>query len=90
MRINQCFLIQSSDLSHTFSTISNSPYNEWDKKTALSSVFLRKYKVIFLFSLLVYSDIIENNRVSDTKTPFQRCIPFIPKLKIRETKFSEK
>ena len=31
---------------------------------------------------MIYSDIIENNKVSDTKTLLLRCIPFISKAKI--------
>ena len=30
---------------------------------------------------MIYSDIIENNIVGDTKTPLLRCIPFISKVK---------
>ena len=32
-------------------------------------------------SLVIYSDIIEYDRVGDTKTPLLRCIPFISKVK---------
>ena len=44
------------------------------------------YNIIRKHSLVIYSDILEYNRVGDTKTPLLRCIPFISKVK-KETKY---
>ena len=38
------------------------------------------YDVIRIYSLMIYSDIIEHNILGDTKTPLLRCIPFISKV----------
>ena len=37
--------------------------------------------IVRIHSLMIYSDLVENNIVEDTKAPFLRCFPFISKLK---------
>ena len=39
------------------------------------------YDIVRIHSLTVYSDLIENNIVADTKAPLLRCFPFISKLR---------
>ena len=39
------------------------------------------YDIVRIHSLMIYSDLVENNIVGDTKTPLLRCFPFISKLK---------
>ena len=43
------------------------------------------YDIMRIHSLMIYSDFIEYNKVSDTKTTLLRCIPFIYKQKKMET-----
>ena len=37
--------------------------------------------IVRIHSLMIYSDLVENNIVGDTKAPLLRCFPFISKLK---------
>ena len=39
------------------------------------------YDIVRIYSLMIYSHIVEYNIVGDTKTPLQRCFPFISKPK---------
>ena len=39
------------------------------------------YDILKTHCLMIYSDIIEDNIVGETKTPLLRCIPFISKVK---------
>ena len=39
------------------------------------------YDIDNIHSLMIYSTLVEYNIVGDTKTPLQRCFPFISKLK---------
>ena len=39
------------------------------------------YDIVPIHSLMIYTDLIEYNIVSDTKAPLLRCIPFMSKLK---------
>ena len=39
------------------------------------------YDIVRIYSLMIYTDLIEYNIVGDTKVPLLRCFPFISKLK---------
>ena len=39
------------------------------------------YDIVRIHSLMIYSDLVEDNIVGDTKAPLLRCFPFISKLK---------
>ena len=39
------------------------------------------YDIVRIYSLKIYTDIVEYNIVGDTKSPLARCFPFISKLK---------
>ena len=39
------------------------------------------YDIVRIHSLMIYTDLIENNILGDTKAPLLRCFPFISKLK---------
>ena len=39
------------------------------------------YDIVRIRSLMIYSDLVEENIVGDTKAPLLRCFPFISKLK---------
>ena len=39
------------------------------------------YDIVRIYSLMIYSDIVEYNIVGDTEAPLLRCFPFISKLK---------
>ena len=39
------------------------------------------YDIVCIFSLMIYTDIVECNIVGDTKAPLLRCFPFVFKLK---------
>ena len=75
------FMIQNADLSHIFGC---------DLEQNQTGVILKgkgphypqySYDIIRIYSLIIYSDIIEFAIVGDTKTPLLRCIPFISKVK---------
>ena len=38
------------------------------------------FDIVFIQSLMIYSDLVEYNIVGDTKAPLLRCFPFIPRL----------
>ena len=38
------------------------------------------YGIFRIYSPMIYSNLVENNIVGDTKTPLLRCFPFISKL----------
>ena len=40
------------------------------------------YDIVRVHSLMIITDLIENNMVGDTKAPLLRCLPFISKLKV--------
>ena len=42
------------------------------------------YHIVRIHSLMIYTDIVENNNVGDTKAASLRCFPFISKLKSGE------
>ena len=42
------------------------------------------YDIVRIHSLMIYSDLVENSIVGDTKAPLLQCIPFISKLKGRD------
>ena len=84
------FINQSSDLSHTFSC---------DLEQNQTGVIIKgkcphypefSNDIIRIQSVMIYSDIIENNTVGNTKTPLLRCIPFISKLKSGENFYHRK
>ena len=39
------------------------------------------YDIVRIYSLMIYSDVVEYNIVEDKKVPLLRCVPFISKLK---------
>ena len=39
------------------------------------------YDIVRIYSLMIYSDLVEYNIAGDTKAPLLRCFPFISKLK---------
>ena len=39
------------------------------------------YDIVRILSLMIYTDIVENNIVGDTRAPLLRCFPFISMLK---------
>ena len=72
--------ICSTDLGHTFGgDVQN------DLGTLMRGKCLHKPKfaegIVLIFSLMIYTDIVEFYFVGKTKTPFLRCFPFISKLK---------
>ena len=75
------FIIQSADLSHIF--CGNLKQNQTGviMKGKKPHYPQYSYDIIRIHSLMIYSDIIENNIVGDTKTPLLRCIPFISKVR---------
>ena len=42
------------------------------------------YDIVRIHSFMIYTDIVENNFVGDTKTPLLPCFPFLSKLKSGE------
>ena len=79
------FIIQSADLSHNFGC---------DLEQNQTGVIIKgtgphypqySYDIIRIHPPMIYSDIIAYNIVGDKKTPLLRCIPFISKVKKRET-----
>ena len=79
--IQSVFIFQSADLSHIFG---------FDLEQNQTGVIMKgkgphypqySYDIIRKHSLMIYSDIIDDNIVGDTKTPLLRCIPFISKVK---------
>ena len=42
------------------------------------------YDIVRIYSLKIYTNLIEYNIVGDTKAPLLRCFPFISKLKSRD------
>ena len=75
------FIIQSADLSHIFGCDLEQNQTGVIMKGKRPHYPQYPYDIIRIHSLMIYSDIIENNIVGDTKTPLLRCIPFISKVK---------
>ena len=75
------FIIQSADLSHIFSCDLEQNQTGVIMKGKGPHYLQYSYDNIRIHSLMIYSDIIEYNKVGDTKTPLLCCIPFISKVK---------
>ena len=75
------FIIQRADLSHIFGCDLEQNQKGVTMKGKEPRCPQYSYDIIRIHSLLIYIDIIEHNKIGDTKTPLLRCIPFISKVK---------
>ena len=70
----------STDQGHIFGSIVGNEFREMLRgKGPHKPEFA--YDLVRIYSLMIYTDLIEYNIVGDTKTPLVRCFPFIAKLK---------
>ena len=70
----------STDLGHTFGDNVGNEFGvlmigKWPHEPEFA------YDIVRIHSLMIYSDLVEDNIVGDTKAPLLRCFPFISKLK---------
>ena len=71
--------IFSTDLGHIFGDVKNDLGILMSGKGPHELTFA--YDIVRIYSLMIYTDIVEYNFVGDTKAPLLRCFPFISKLK---------
>ena len=72
--------ISSNDLGHAFGgDVRNDLGKLMRGKGSHETIFA--YDIVRIQSILVFTDILENNIIGDTKAPLLRCFPFISKLK---------
>ena len=73
-------MISSNDLGHIFGgDVRNDPGIKMLGKGLHKALFA--YDIVRIHSLSIYTDIVEYNKVGDTKAPLLRCFPFISKVK---------
>ena len=71
--------IFSTDLGHIFGAVKNDLGILMSGKGPHELTFA--YDIVRIYSLMIYTDIVEYNFVGDTKAPLLRCFSFISKLK---------
>ena len=70
----------STDLGHTFGNNVGNHFGVLTKENGPHEPQFA-YDIARIYSLMIYSDLVEYNIVGDTKAPLVRCYPFISKVK---------
>ena len=74
------FAFCSTDLGHIFGNNVGNHFGVLMKRKCPHEPQFA-YDIVRIHSLMIYSDLVENNIVGDTKPPLLRCLPFISKLR---------